>query len=70
MTQELLSRAVELDGKIVQCENALKYMTHGTFHSHEEGVCTQLPLPEEVCLEMRSVIEKWKEDYETQLAEL
>ena len=70
MTQELLSQAVELDNKINQCEKALQFMTHGTFHRHGEGVQTYLPLPEEVCQKMRIVIEAQKNIYEKELEEL
>lgn len=72
MTQELLSKAVELDRKINQCDKALKYQTNGTFHQYacqNEGI-ERCCLPYEVCQEIRKVIEKFKKDYEKQLEEL
>lgn len=70
MTQELLEQAIELKRKIEQCEIALKFMTHGTYHRHDKNEYTHLSLPEEVCNEIRDAIGKWKEDYEMQLQEL
>lgn len=73
MTEEVLNKAMELDRKINQCEEALKYQTDGTFHKFpgcEKEPPKTMELPYEVRMEMRGVIDKWKQVYEKELEAL
>lgn len=70
MTQEKLNQANSIAIKIEQCDKALQYMTHGVFHKHDKYSDSCLPLPEDVCMEIRCVIEKYKNDFENQFKEL
>ena len=70
MTLELFCQANELDNNAGQCQEALNYMTHGVFHRHDEDEQTCIRLPEEVCMEIRQVIEKWKKYYDDEFEKL
>lgn len=70
MTQEKVERVLVLNERINKCEDALQFMTHGTFNITGDNQYLYHSLPKELCEVIREDIVNYLNQLNRELEEL